>query len=99
MLMSRTIRESIGKGGRLGTMEVVRVIAMLALCGGLGALAASSLWSGLRTGKMPHSDSTSTYDRMTQPVRFWFVAVLFLMMLAIFAFAAAHSIIGLFASP
>lgn len=43
---------------------------------------------GLRTGKLPHSDSTSVVVRVAHPVRFWALMALFLAMLALLGYGA-----------
>lgn len=43
---------------------------------------------GLRTGRLPHSDSTSVVVRGTHPVRFWALMALFLAMLALLGYGA-----------
>lgn len=43
---------------------------------------------GLRTGRLPHSDSTSVVVRRTHPVRYWALMALFLTMLALLGYGA-----------
>ena len=55
----------------------------LALALAFGVWMVSLVVSGVRTGRIHHSDSTSTYSFRKQPIRFVLVAAVFL------AFAAA----------
>jgi hypothetical protein len=45
--------------------------------------------SGLRTGRIHHTDSTSTFTWRTQPVRFTLVAVFFATLAAMLIYLAA----------
>lgn len=44
---------------------------------------------GMRTGPLPHSDSTSSVARAAHPVRFWALMALFLAMLALLGYGAS----------
>jgi hypothetical protein len=44
---------------------------------------------GLRTGRLPHSDSTATVARATHPLRFRALMLLFLAMLALLGYGAS----------
>ncbi|MFN7114537.1 MAG: hypothetical protein ACK4PK_09315 [Alphaproteobacteria bacterium] len=56
---------------------LLRLLAALAICGSFAMQMIGTLWRGFKTGKMPHSDSTSFADRRKQPLFFWFLAALF----------------------
>ncbi len=44
---------------------------------------------GMRTGRLPHSDGTSSVARAAHPVRFWALMALFLAMLALLGYGAS----------
>jgi len=56
---------------------VARLLLALAVCGAFATQMIYTIWVGLKTGKMSHSDSVSYADRRKQPLFFWFLAVLF----------------------
>ena len=70
-------------------MVVLNAIAFV-LAIGFGAWILSFVVSALRTGRIHHTDSTSTYSFRKQPVRFVFVAVLFVAFAAIAFYLAAE---------
>lgn len=47
------------------------------VCGRLLWLLGRTLLRGLRTGRMPHSDTTQIADRRTSPLVYWFVTLVF----------------------
>jgi hypothetical protein len=55
----------------------------LALALAFGVWMVSLVVRGVRTGRIHHTDSTSTYAFRTQPVRFVFVALVFLVFAAL----------------
>jgi len=55
------------------------------VCGGLLWLLGRTLLRGLRTGRMPHSDTTQFADRHTSPVSFWFLTLVFSGMFVVIA--------------
>jgi hypothetical protein len=65
-------------------VQIVRLTIVTVICLGLAFVLFASLVGGLRTGKMPHTDSTSICRRSENPVGFWALATLF----AAFALAA-----------
>ena len=56
---------------------MARIIVTSLVCGALLWLLGRTLVLGLRSGRMPHSDSTSTADRRTSPALFWFLTLVF----------------------
>jgi len=74
---------------------LLRLLAVFAICGGFAVQMIRTLWGGLKTGKMPHSDSSSFADRRKQPLFFWFLAVLF----ALFALGALYIVYQVMVSP
>lgn len=65
-------------------------VAVVLLCAVFVAWpVASAVVTGLRTGRLPHSDSTSVVVRRTHPVRFWALMALFLTMLALLGYGAS----------
>jgi hypothetical protein len=59
-------------------MTWVSVVIASIVCGALLWLIGRTLVLGLRSGRMPHSDSTSTADRRTSPALFWFLTLVFI---------------------
>ena len=57
---------------------MARIIVTSLVCGALLWLLGRTLVLGLRSGRMPHSDSTSTADRRTSPAPFWFLTLVFI---------------------
>lgn len=43
---------------------------------------------GIRTGRIHHTDSTCTYSLRRQPVRFWLVAIVFVLLAGMFLYVA-----------
>ncbi len=64
---------------------MVRIILVSLVCGALLWLLGRTLVFGLRSGRMPHSDSTSTADRRTSPALFWFLTLVFAAMFVLIA--------------
>jgi hypothetical protein len=58
-------------------MQIFRLILVSLICGSLLWLLLSTLWTGLRTGKMRWRDSTSVCDRSKQPLLYWFLVIVF----------------------
>jgi len=58
-------------------MQVLRILIVSVIAGGLLWLLVGTLFHGLRTGKMRYMDSTSVCDRRSNPVLFWFLALVF----------------------
>jgi hypothetical protein len=58
-------------------MQILRLILISLICGGLLWLLLSTLWNGLRTGKLRWRDSTSICDRSKQPLLYWFLVTAF----------------------
>ena len=56
----------------------VSVVIASIVCGPLLWLIGRTLVLGLRSGRMPHSDSTSTADRHSAPALFWFLTLVFI---------------------
>ena len=51
-----------------------------------------AVYTGLRTGRLPHTDSRSVVVRKTHPVRFWALMALFLAMLGLLGYGAVLGI-------
>ena len=69
-------------------MAALRV-ALVLLCAAVVAWPVGhAVVVGLRTGRLPHSDSTSVVVRRTHPARFWALMALFLAMLALLGYGA-----------
>lgn len=58
-------------------LSLLRLLAVFAIAGSFAVQMIRTVWGGLKTGKMAHSDSRSFADRRKQPIFFWFLAVLF----------------------
>jgi hypothetical protein len=58
-------------------MQILRILIVSIIAGGLLWLLVGTLLQGLRTGKMRYMDSTSICDRRSNPVLFWFLALVF----------------------
>jgi hypothetical protein len=58
-------------------VQIIRLVVITVVCLGLALVLLGSLVVGLRTGKMPHTDSTSLCRRSENPAGFWALAVLF----------------------
>lgn len=53
---------------------------------------------GLRTGRIHHTNSTATYSRRTQPVRFTLVAIFFMALAVMLHYAAAERLAAIWHS-
>lgn len=69
------------------------IVASLLALAGLWLL--NSIRSGLVSGKLPHSDSTSTLDRATSPLRYWSVLAIQLAFAMLFLGYAASALLRL----
>jgi hypothetical protein len=58
-------------------MQTIRLILISLICGPLLWLLLSTLWNGLRTGKMRWRDATSICDRRKQPLLYWLLVIVF----------------------
>jgi len=58
-------------------MTWLPLVVTSVVCGGLLWLLGRTLLLGLRTGRMPHSDTTQIADRRTSPLFYWFVTLVF----------------------
>lgn len=68
--------------------EGLRALGVIVLCGGFSAFMLWQIWQGLKSGKMPHSESRSMADRRQQPAFFWFLFFVF----CAFAVAALYAV-------
>ena len=79
--------ESNGPGGGVGRfsklMQILRLIIVSLVCGGLVWFLSANLISGLRTGKIGHTDSSQICDWRKQPVYFVFLSMLNLAFIAV----------------
>ncbi len=73
---------------------MARIIVASIVCGALLWLLGRTLVLGLRSGRMPHSDSTSTADRRTSPALFWFLTVVFATLFVLIAAVWLQTLIG-----
>lgn len=69
-------------------MAAFRVLLVLCCFGLVAYPVGRAMIVGLRTGRLPHTDSTSMIVRDRQPLRFWALMSLFAAMLALFCHAA-----------
>lgn len=76
-------------------LYLLRLLVVLAMCGGFAVQMIGVLWEGFKTGKMPYADSSSRADRRKQPLLFWFLALVF----GIFALAALFIIYAVMMEP
>ena len=58
-------------------MNALRLAAVTAICGWLVYLLGGTVVSGLRTGRIAHTDSSSFCKRRENPLGYWFLVVLF----------------------
>jgi hypothetical protein len=58
-------------------LQIFRILLITIIVGGLLWLLVGTLIQGLRTGKMRYMDSVSVCDRRSNPVLFWFLALVF----------------------
>jgi hypothetical protein len=58
-------------------MQTIRLVLISLICGPLLWLLLSTLWNGLRTGKIRWRDVSSICDRRKQPLLFWLLVVVF----------------------
>jgi hypothetical protein len=58
-------------------MAILRVITITMLAGALLWFLLSTIFWGLRTGRIHYLDSTSTCDRDSRPLLFWFLVLVF----------------------
>jgi lipid-A-disaccharide synthase-like uncharacterized protein len=58
-------------------MQVLRILLVTAIAGGLLWLLIGTLLQGFRTGKMHYMDSESVCDQRSNPVLFWFLTLVF----------------------
>ncbi len=63
-------------------MHAARIITGTIVLGTLCWWLGKVLFTGLKSGKMPHTDSVKTCSREENPAGFWALALLFLSMLA-----------------
>jgi hypothetical protein len=68
-------------------MQIIRLLLVSLICGGLLWLLLSTLWNGLCTGKLRWRDSTSVCDRSKQPLLYWCLVVVFSSFSIVIAFA------------
>jgi len=68
-------------------MQIFRLILISLICGGLLWLLLSTLWDGLRTGKLRWRDATSVCDRRKQTLLYWCLVVVFSGFTIVIAFA------------
>lgn len=72
-------------------MSTLRIVVLLAILLPVLAVLFYSMYVGLKTGKVPHSDGSSYYNKTTQPVCYWIVMCVF----SVFAAALLHALYGL----
>jgi lipid-A-disaccharide synthase-like uncharacterized protein len=58
-------------------MESLRIIVSTLVAAGLLWLLLGTILGGLRTGRIHYLDSTSTCDRNSRPLLFWFLVLVF----------------------
>ncbi len=63
---------------------MLRIVLATLVCWGFALFLGYVIATGLRTGKISHSDTSSFVARATHPVAFWFLVVLFLAFVAMF---------------
>ena len=68
-------------------MQTLRLVLVSLICAPLLWLLLSTLWNGLRTGKMRWRDTTSVCDRRKQPLLYWFLVVVFSGFTVVIAYA------------
>jgi len=68
----------------------LRQLILTVLCLGLASYMVRVILSGLRSGRIAHSDSSSYCERVRNPVGYWLLIILFtvLAVLAIYAWLA-----------
>ncbi len=66
-------------------MAWLPLVVTSVVCGGLLWLLGRTLLLGLRTGRMPHSDTTQFADRRTSPLFYWFVTLVFVALFVVIA--------------
>jgi lipid-A-disaccharide synthase-like uncharacterized protein len=71
---------------------MVRILAVTLIFWSLVFYVGRTLYLGLKSGKMGHSDSSRYASRKTNPVGFWALAILFTSMIGMFVMAWLHSI-------
>ncbi len=67
----RTLRDRCLK------MEWFRLIAVTAICGGLSIFLVRVVFSGLRSGRIAHTDSSSFCKKQENPLGYWTLVILF----------------------
>lgn len=73
-------------------MVALRIALVLACLALVAWPVGSAVVAGLRTGRLPHTDSRSVIVRGTHPVRFWALMTLFLAMLGLLGYGAVVGI-------
>ncbi|TXH69434.1 MAG: hypothetical protein E6Q88_09085 [Lysobacteraceae bacterium] len=76
---------------------MLRFLIVIAICLLIASPVAWAVVRGLRTGKLPHSDSSTFVQRSKAPVRFWLLMLFFLALLAMLGwtvFRAGHQAFG-----
>lgn len=58
-------------------MDALRMLIVTVICGGLVYLLGGTVVSGLRTGRIAHTNSSSFCERRKNPFTYWALAVLF----------------------
>ena len=62
-------------------MHIIRMILVTIVCGWLVALLCRNVISGLRTGRIHHTNSSSYYYRKNNSIAYWSLVILFLAMI------------------
>ena len=58
-------------------MGLIRAAVLTLLCGGFAIYMAGLVVSGLRSGRVKHTDSRSYYTRESNPAAYWLLIILF----------------------
>ena len=62
-------------------MHIIRMVLVTIVCGWLVALLCKNVISGLRTGRIHHTNSSSYYYRKNNFIAYWSLVLLFLVMI------------------
>jgi lipid-A-disaccharide synthase-like uncharacterized protein len=75
-------------------MATLRIILSTLVTGALLWLLVGTVVRGLRTGKIRYLDSTSTCDRKSHPLLFWFLVALFAVFSLVIASVWLKGVLG-----
>ena len=80
----------------MATLPNALISALLAI---VGLWLLNNIRTGLSSGKLRHSDSTSSVDRANKPLTYWSVLAIQLAIAAVFLFYALNIFLRLYSSP